>query len=433
MAGDKDYAGVTFPEKLGADPTVFIVPTEELQDAFGRLRMSQPHTIAAHKFLYDENPTRWHTVLSGNGSSAYIHDESSVGLTVTTTSGDKVVRQTALYYDYVPKKSHNITMTLVPGADEANRRQRWGYFDINNGVFFEYQDGSLKVVVRSNAGGNGPVDIPHDKDSEESYDGKKNFIRELPLDLTKAQICSIDFQWLGVGRVRYYFSVNGKLFCTAEVNHDNFSDGVYMATPNLPVRYEIENTGVCGAGTTMKQICSSVESEGGAEASGIEMVASNKITAVSVPTGGAYVPIIGIDLAQLFNTKEVRKKVEITGIKIKTTENLHVELRHHRNYTSTTGGSFVSVDSNISALRKNVALTAVTGGTIHIHHEDYPVVGGGPIKVGTSREDTKVFSEHSFLTRNYNNSQSELFVLWGTSLGAQSADVLAILDCFERD
>jgi len=47
-----------------------------------------------------------------------------------------------------------------------------------------------------------------------------------------------------------------------QFNHANHSAGVYMTTPNLPIRYEISNDGT-GAAAEMECICSSVMSEGG--------------------------------------------------------------------------------------------------------------------------------------------------------------------------
>ena len=105
------------------------------------------------------------------------------------------------------------------------------------------------------------------------------------LDVTKTQLAFIDFQWLGVGRVRCGFAHNGKLIVAHEFNHSNVLDEVYIANPNLPVRCEVRNTGA-GTGGSMDQICSTVVSEGGYIESGIDfaLTANSRTTATPSAT-----------------------------------------------------------------------------------------------------------------------------------------------------
>jgi hypothetical protein len=64
------------------------------------------------------------------------------------------------------------------------------------------------------------------------------------------------------------FVIDGKVYYCHEFNHANSVTNVYMSTPNLPVRYEIENDGNGGA-AVLSHICSSVMSEGGLQKLGI--------------------------------------------------------------------------------------------------------------------------------------------------------------------
>jgi hypothetical protein len=82
------------------------------------------------------------------------------------------------------------------------------------------------------------------------------------IDWTKVQIFALDFEWLGVGRVRFGLVVDGLLYYVHGFNHANNALSVYTSTPNHPVRYEVRSSG--GAGTLV-QICSSVKSEGGVD------------------------------------------------------------------------------------------------------------------------------------------------------------------------
>jgi hypothetical protein len=82
------------------------------------------------------------------------------------------------------------------------------------------------------------------------------------LDFSKSQIFMFDYEWLGVGRVRCGFNVNGKNYYCHEFLNANNINGTYITDPNLPVRHEIRSVGGLGS---MKTICCSVMSEGGSD------------------------------------------------------------------------------------------------------------------------------------------------------------------------
>lgn len=103
--------------------------------------------------------------------------------------------------------------------------------------------------------------------------GKNN----ITLDVTKAQILFIDLEWLGVGTVRTRFIIDGIYYLAHVFNHANNSPyGVtitapYMTSARLASRYEISTTNTnSNLGYKLKQICSTVISEGGYEARSIQ-------------------------------------------------------------------------------------------------------------------------------------------------------------------
>jgi hypothetical protein len=85
------------------------------------------------------------------------------------------------------------------------------------------------------------------------------------LNLARVQIFWSDIEWLGVGNVRCGFVINGEfIIChTFQCANQAGNTKVYMETAILPVRYEIENTDTTADASTLKQICSTVISEGG--------------------------------------------------------------------------------------------------------------------------------------------------------------------------
>ena len=119
----------------------------------------------------------------------------------------------------------------------------------------------------------------------------------MTLDITKAQILWMDFEWLGVGTVRLGFVIDGKFILCHQFHHANLITSTYITTASLPMRYEIENTGATASNSTLKQICSTVISEGGYELRGSQQAVGTTITgAYNLTASGTYYPTVAIRL-----------------------------------------------------------------------------------------------------------------------------------------
>ncbi|NBR66136.1 MAG: hypothetical protein EBT79_02450 [Actinobacteria bacterium] len=230
-------------------------------DAFARWRVSVPQTLFDTINEYDTASVFWSTETLNGGSVTHLPNESSVQLSVPGVLNARVIRQTYEYYKYQPGKSQLVVLTAVFGADTAGVRRRIGYFDSKNGIFFEQTAAGLRVVRRTYTSG-GVVDDPIDRASwnVDPLDGSGP--SGMNLDPTKANIYWFDIEWLGVGRVRMgVWGPDGQpVVCHVFENANAFTT-VYMTTANLPIRYEIENT-AGGSAATLKQICSTVMTEG---------------------------------------------------------------------------------------------------------------------------------------------------------------------------
>lgn len=234
-------------------------------DAFGRSRVSLPTTLFDSKFLTGKDDFSWEEDFNGAGStSVYNSNEVSVDLTVNTDTPRHVIRQSKKYIPYNPGKSQLALITFAMSTAKTNLTQRVGYFDGDNGIYFEQADNIMSMVIRSDTSG-GVVEerIPQSNWNLSKLDGSE--ADEVILDPTNTQILCLDFQWLGVGKVRIGFILGGGVRYVHEFQHANAGLIVpYIATPNLPIRYEIRNTGTTSGSSTLKQICCSVMSEGGA-------------------------------------------------------------------------------------------------------------------------------------------------------------------------
>jgi hypothetical protein len=173
----------------------------------------------------------------------------------------------------------------------------------------------------------------------------------------KAQIFVIDFQWLGVGRVRYGFDINGLVVYVHESVHANRTTDVYMASPNLPVRFEIVNTGAVAVAQSLKQLCAAVISEGGeAEEKGVLFSTNTVNVTVNSPTTGKVVLAIRPSLT--FNGATNRVFILPQSFDIMVAGNVFYQIIVGGTLT---GGAWGSVTGSAVDVNQSATYTANTG------------------------------------------------------------------------
>jgi len=60
---------------------------------------------------------------------------------------------------------------------------------------------------------------------------------------TTQQLINIDYEWYGAGQVIFSFVIDGETHVIHKFNNANHINAVWCATPFLPIRLELENTG----------------------------------------------------------------------------------------------------------------------------------------------------------------------------------------------
>jgi hypothetical protein len=280
------------------------IPRQQVSiDAFLRQRVSDPETLFDAKFTLDAQPLIWDDQeTSGSGTtSTRTSATSSMTLTVAGSTAGKRTRQTFRRFNYQPAKSQLIFMTGTLGVDGGGTgiTRAAGLFDDENGIYFIDKEGVINAVIRSSDTGSVVNnEVAQSSWSEDTMDGSgdANNPSGLTLDATKSQIIFFDFEWLGVGTVRMGFAINGTLYVVHKFHHANITAGVYMTTPCLPLRYEIENDGT-GAASSLEQICSSVISEGGHNPKGLPQFHGTNGTHVECTTANTLFMVCGIRLS----------------------------------------------------------------------------------------------------------------------------------------
>jgi hypothetical protein len=243
-------------------------------------------------------------------------------------------------------------------AAQTNLRQRVGYYGASNGIFLE-QDGTTISFVERSAVTGSTVDTKVAKASWNVDPMNGTGPSGYTLDLTKAQILWMDIEWLGVGTVRVGFVINGEFVHCHSFHHANLISSTYITTASLPLRYEITNTNTTAASSTLKQICSTVLSEGGYELRGLQQAIGTTITApYSLTTAGTFYPVISIRL----KTTALDAIVILTAISLLGVSSTNYLWRVVASAT-TTGGTWVSAGTN-SSVEYNLTGTATAGGRV---------------------------------------------------------------------
>lgn len=277
-----------------AEPSIRLADSPAA-DAFGHLRVSQPTAQVHISQYYDKRPLLLDEQLVGTGSATFQTGESSTIL-ATAASGDAAIQQSYNHGQYQPGKSHIIKMTFSDMQTQSNVIKRVGYFECAtttpfvgtcDGLWFEASDDYY--FTAANNGTNTTRVARANWDDPLDGTGPSGET----VDFSKAQVFFVDFQWLGVGRVRWGFVLDGLVKVAHSMDHAGVVEFPYMANPNHPIRWDVYQTGA-GSGS-MRSVCGDIETEGTSEFIGSTHSVSNSTTEVSMSADTSYA-LVGLSV-----------------------------------------------------------------------------------------------------------------------------------------
>lgn len=328
------------------------------KDSFGRLRTSAPMTLFDSSHRFKDNGL-WNTSTTGTASATFNTNQGLVDLTVNNLINAEVVRETTKIFSYQPGKSLLVLNTFVMEPAKSGLRQRVGYYGDNNGMYFEVDGVTLNLVKRTSVSGS----LSEVRIAQSSWNGDKldgTGPSGFTLDASKAQIFWMDIEWLGVGSVRLGFIINGQYIVCHTFHHANVITSTYITTASLPLRYEIKNTAATSGSSTLKQICSTVISEGGYELRGLQQAVTIPVNAPrNCPVANTYYPVISLKLKSGF----LDAMVILTALSILGTGNNAIFNWQVVASGTTTGGDWVDAGVN-SAVQYNISGTSFSGGRV---------------------------------------------------------------------
>jgi hypothetical protein len=336
-------------------------PSGMAVDAFGRARVAMPLTLFDSSHRYRDNGL-WSTSNTAGTTYAFSQNEGLVNLNIKTGANQEIIRETAKVFSYQPGKSLQVMNTFVMAPAKTGLRQRVGYFGANNGLYLEQSNSDIYFVERNWTSGTLKENRVRqiDWNIDTLLGNVSSSPSHLTLDLTKAQILFHDIEWLGLGTTRCGFVIDGQLIHCHSFHHANVLETTYMTTASLPLRYEIKNTAATANNSTLKQVCSTVISEGGYELRGAQQAIETAIGAPrDLTTAGTYYPVISLRLKASPNRLDAIAILTALSI-LAITNNANYNWRVVTGGT-TTGGSWVDAGTN-SAIEYNISGTSFAGG-----------------------------------------------------------------------
>jgi hypothetical protein len=420
---------------------VFDNNTEYTRDAFGKLRVTNPTTLLDIRFPYiplgSSGPSGTTEYLSNNiqlsigptGNGYYTTTQNSnliLGVTGTTSSANYCISQSRNYCSYLPGKSMLIKTSCImdSGVNSNGVISRVGYFDDNNGLYFEYVadsigTGNISIVQKNN---NIIVNsILQNNWNIDPLNGTGT--TGIKLNFTKAQLFVIDFEWLGVGRIRFGFYIYGKIIYCHEIININNLDNPYMSSSNLPIRYMINSSGV-GQTASMIQICSTVISEGGYNPIGRPFSCANTsgIPIANNASGELIVLMIrgGNSQGNYYHQNIIPNSINI--VDIASNNLLSYKIRIYRDGALPTSSAITWTDVNNNSVVQYSTSSSVVVPTNSIIVNQGFFSGRGTVSYG---DLSNVFDNQSLqLTSNLYNI-SDIFVVSAQMINGNNSTVYA--------
>ena len=326
--------------------------------------------------VFEANGVPYYVIAGATSTTHAVYGTSAAagGSSFTKWGSHAIVRQRQRNL-YQKGKSQFIKETFVQAAQVDNVAMRVGYHAIRNGYYLQLAKAggvvTASLIERSSSSGSFAETSKAQADwNIDTFGAGALNPSGITLDWTKQQIFAMDAQFLGVGRARMGFVINGLFYPAYEWDHANTTTPApYMQYFSLPVTYELFNT-AASAGATSHAICFSVDSEGGSSTPP-QPYGFAALNTADVGTSTARTHMISIRPKQTLNgllnciIVAPREVSVLAG-----NSSVAVEVLYD---CTLTGGSWVSADAN-SAVEYN---TGATISAVGIRADAFFVASGG--------------------------------------------------------
>jgi hypothetical protein len=352
-------------------------------DSKGRLKVQTQQTIFFNTFQYGKESDVWDESTTFGGSAVFDATLSQVAMSVTSTTGSKVIRQTRNVQRYTPGRAQNIAFAIRLQNPVTGVRRRFGMFDGNDGFYFEdcgtvdpvTGEPQYACVVINSDGPTPTVERIYRKDwNGDKLDGTGP--SGATADPQAQQLISIEYEWYGAGTIQFCFVIDGLPRVIHTVFNGNRLRSPWAKTPFLPIRLELENFGGAAGTHYMWQGSNSLLVEGSVEKLGIAENILTPLTGINMPNANTFYPILSIRL----------KSTALTGIVLPTyfqagtLDNTDIYYKLIRN--ATVNGTWVDhPDPNAFTQYNYTSTGAITDGFVLDSGMIVAGSSGGPIEL----------------------------------------------------
>lgn len=231
----------------GGDPNI---------DVFGFLQTSQSSNLDSHNFIYSDTPDKYVDINLNGGEITHSTSSSSITLKVDSSVDSYTKRRSRTIYPHETGVGNNYIASVAIGDEgKDNVVRRWGLGTDTDGVYFEIFGTEFNVVIRNSSTGS----IVESKVPRELWNGDKldnenrsSFI----LDISKFNLYFIDYQWLGVGLVKFgVISPHGDKIPIHTFWNANKSILPWSSISSFPIFFEQFNTDITASSSEMKSVC----------------------------------------------------------------------------------------------------------------------------------------------------------------------------------
>lgn len=357
--------------------------TDFTLDSFERVRVSEVRNQFEFNFgsiLTSTATSIWESTAVASGTQALTTNLYGTELNTLTTSGSGYWIQSYQHIRYAPGVSTLLRFTFSFNTLLTNVRQRVGMFTdqgtfpstAGDGLYLEADGSTISVVRRyMTTGGAGA----EERIAQASWNMDKlngTGTSGINLDWEKPQHLVIEYQWLGVGTIRFGFETgSGGVIWAHEMVSVNNLTVPWSRTGSLPVRAEIIANGTLAVAGKLTLINVVVQQEGDVlDYRGWRYFGANSGTTVrTVGTAAGFFPIMSL---RPISTNDLTKRAKIVPTSIDITiatagtGTTSIQVALLMLPTPNTGATF-AVNPAGSACSVDIAATAttaVTGTTI---------------------------------------------------------------------
>jgi len=343
-------------------------------DSFGNLSVSQENYLGLYHYEYGIDYGLMNPQTSSLGLGETILPPSIVNnlawsgiqMTNPATSGSVTRLESHLYHPYNAGTGMKWIGSINFGDAGTNGVvRRWGYFDNEDGIFFELSQSIINVVVRSSVSGVVTENrIPQSQWNVDRVNGQGGDfnISELDLDVSKGRVYFMDLQWLGVGRVRWGIIGRGKKVVCHQIFHGGTVSYPYMRTAVLPVRIEQVNYGTAGGPVVMRNYSMAVIAASRGSPFSEQVVGQTQELTKTVDWTGSFRPLFSVRSKQLFQGRENRAIAIPTELQVYS-EGAPVVIQVHK-WARLTGDTWTVPTSSYNTLMGDSGATTASFGVV---------------------------------------------------------------------